>query len=625
MLVRFPVSSPLSVNVKRLGQILRTGAEGQVEESQGRLETASEAYWPLIHKLVISDFNLARCNETVLKFFEKGEVSFAAVDGSEDQQLLGGLAVFWAGSYAATGTVTYHPDTQPEVRYDAGFVEKGQSLASCVPIYVDSIPEVDPQATLSAAGAQGTISRPMTEESTVDNSTIASWIMLFSELYLAYHLARSKEYQIILLDRSLSGTLSSLIYDTAKRALWRRQSTICGLEMDNVAFNEQELAYGRYHTLNEDGKLPARGDYLRYATINVLEKSTKPLDLSEIADALQVRNEDQISKLKRYLNKSVEEGYVQESNAEYALDLRYSNSWNRIRRLVEQFGTRFFASSLGNPLRITDRGEPRWMTTLDLAFLSLFTLNLLIEECLNNRILLVGITKDTTARDLITHLIPVCINQSIWRSDIKHAATTDRMLLQAVSMFHHLELPVPWTTIEYDTAFQTIIPDLEHRVGYVSGAVKNRIILEQLFVKSYIQLDKAKSDDQFRSNVLFIDRLYHGSFEKAPTLKLNHEYSAIEEVRPVLWQSSTSVNGVQELVMVTLKAMTQQSLPEVFGHNKPLFIADKIAKAQRDRAAQIVKATGHWLVSHPKLRKFSFYMNTFRARRSEVEHARGRT
>jgi len=76
--------------------------------------------------------------------------------------------------------------------------------------------------------------------------------------------------------------------------------------------------------------------------------------------------------------------------------------------------------------------------------------------------------------------------------------------------------------------------------------------------------------------------------------------------------------------MVTLKAMTQQSLPEVFGHNKPLYVADKIVKAQRDRAAEIVKATGHWLVTHPKLRKFSFYMNTFRARRSEVESARSR-
>ena len=48
-----------------------------------------------------------------------------------------------------------------------------------------------------------------------------------------------------------------------------------------------------------------------------------------------------------------------------------------------------------------DGDQTRWMTTLDLAFLSLFTLNLLIEESVRNNILLVGITKDTAARDLL--------------------------------------------------------------------------------------------------------------------------------------------------------------------------------------------------------------------------------
>lgn len=617
-----PLSSPLSVNVKRLGQILRDGAEGQVGESQGRLEDASEEYWPLVSKLLVSNFDLQRSYETAARFFQRQKVKFAAIDGSEDQQLLGGLAVFWAGSYAATGTIQYHPDMPPEVHYDTGFVEKGQSLASCVPIYVDSIPEVDPESTISRS--QSTISRPLTEESAVDNSTIATWIMLFSELYLAYQLAKTRDYQIILLDRSLSGTLSNLILDTAKRPLWQRQSALNGFKIDDAPFDKTELAYGRYHWLNDDGELPARGDYIRYAIIGALEKAGRPLDFSEIASELGIKDDDAISRLKRYLAKCVDDGYVQHAD-KYALEPRYHQTWGRIRRLVDLFGDRCFGSTLPNPLRISEGGANRWMTTLDLAFLSLFTLNLLLEECLTNRVILVGVTKDTTARDFIGHLVPVCINRHIWAARVKHAATTDRMLLQAISMIHHREVTVPWATIEFDTAFQTIIPDIKLREEFVSGAVKDRITLEQLFVKSYVQLDKAKSDDQFRSNVLFIDRLYHGKFEKAPTLTLKHEYTGvIETVRPVLWQSGSSVNPLQELVMVTLKAMTNRSLPEVFGHNQPLFIADKIAKAQRDRAAQIVKATGHWLVSHPKLRKFSFYMNTFRERRSEVEHARGR-
>jgi len=259
-----------------------------------------------------------------------------------------------------------------------------------------------------------------------------------------------------------------------------------------------------------------------------------------------------------------------------------------------------------------------------LSFLCLFTLNLLIENCRQNGIMLIGITKDTTARDFVTHLIPISVEENVWTPKVDRVATTDRMLLQALSMFHHDQVSVPWATVEYDTAFQTMVLDFDHRQGYVSGAVQNRIILEQLFVKSYIQLDKAKSDDQFRSNVLFIDRLYFPS-EGAPTLKLKHQYGgAVEDVEPILWPSSESQNRVQELLMVTLKAMTHQSVPEVFGHNMPLYIADKIAKAQRSQASEMVKAMGHWLISHPKLRKYSFYMNTFRARRSEVESARSR-
>jgi hypothetical protein len=249
---------------------------------------------------------------------------------------------------------------------------------------------------------------------------------------------------------------------------------------------------------------------------------------------------------------------------------------------------------------------------------------MLVEACRANKILLVGITKDTTARDMITHLIPVCLARHVWDSKVEHIATTDRMLLQSLSMLHHDEVKVPWASIEYDTAFQTIVGRFNNVLGDVSGAVKNRVIQEQLFVKSYVQLDKAKSDDQFRSNVLFIDRLYHPS-ETAPTLKLKHEYGgAVEDVEPVLWKANTLENRAQELMMITLKAMTHESIPEVFGYNEPLYIADKIAKAQRNNATQMIKGMGHWLVSHPKLRKYSFYMNSFRTRRNEVENARGR-
>jgi hypothetical protein len=76
----------------------------------------------------------------------------------------------------------------------------------------------------------------------------------------------------------------------------------------------------------------------------------------------------------------------------------------------------------------------------------------------------------------------------------------------------------------------------------------------------------------------------------APLDDLQARLMGNEQVDPILWQTNSSTNDVQNLVMVTLKAMTHQSLPEVFGHNKPLYIADKIAKAQLEVAMGVLEA-----------------------------------
>jgi len=74
--------------------------------------------------------------------------------------------------------------------------------------------------------------------------------------------------------------------------------------------------------------------------------------------------------------------------------------------------------------------------------------------------------------------------------------------------------------------------------------------------------------------------------------------------------------------MTTLGSMTSNSVPELFGHNKPLFIADKVAKWHNEEMRKIIDTTGKWLMNSPKLRHFVFYMSTFRERRSEIEGAR---
>jgi hypothetical protein len=170
-----------------------------------------------------------------------------------------------------------------------------------------------------------------------------------------------------------------------------------------------------------------------------------------------------------------------------------------------------------------------------------------------------------------------------------------------------------------------MIPDRENRATYVSGAIKNRMSLEKTFLKTYIQLSQAKSDPMLRSNVLLIDRLAYPEYDLTPesTVQFWNEFgSAKEPLQVILFKNKNVPNRLQELTMSILVAMAPSSIPEAFGHNKPLFIADKIAKWNYSQFKCMIDTTAQWIANNHKLRRFVFYMSTFRERRATIEATR---
>jgi hypothetical protein len=71
-----------------------------------------------------------------------------------------------------------------------------------------------------------------------------------------------------------------------------------------------------------------------------------------------------------------------------------------------------------------------------------------------------------------------------------------------------------------------------------------------------------------------------------------------------------------------LIAMGDSNIPELFGYNRPLFIADKIAKWNNECFQRMVETTSTWIQANPRVRDFIFYMSSFRERRSTIEFAR---
>src|SRR2546430_10855193 len=99
------------------------------------------------------------------------------------------------------------------------------------------------------------------------------------------------------------------------------------------------------------------------------------------------------------------------------------------------------------------------------------------------------------------------VSNDLWKSELSQEQlsripNTDRMLLQTLSVFNHDSIPVPWSLIEYDSAFLMTVPDFQKRKGYVVAAIPNKITPDRLFLKSYIQLCQTACAAQLRGTVL---------------------------------------------------------------------------------------------------------------------------
>ncbi|MFX1484815.1 MAG: hypothetical protein ACFFCP_16680, partial [Promethearchaeota archaeon] len=402
-------------------------------------------------------------------------------------------------------------------------------------------------------------------------------------------------------------------------------------------FNKTEWVYARKLFGNlEMGTPPARGEFLLSRVVTELANEPgHSLNREELVDRLELRDEFHLARLDKELEKGIRgsgesEGIIIRKGKQFILKPQYKGIKGRIRQLVEEICERMFSSDPSVSFEDRFKIDGRWITTNDIAFLSLASLYLTIEESWKNRTLLVGVAKDTSARDLKRQVLPVLNYVGRFKGGFgdkgQDTPDTDRMILQWVSLQEQGRLKVPWATVEYDTAFKTIVPHFDRKPGLVSGARRNQISLEKTFVKSYFQLCQAASDPKLRSNVLLYDRLVYPEFDRASDrlTTLHHEYEnrpdSPESVDVVFYEGVD--NKIQSFVITLFERMTSMSIPELFGHLRPLYIADKVAKYYWSQFKGMVESAGVWLVNRPDLREFLFYLSSFRERRSSVEQSR---
>jgi hypothetical protein len=632
------VTAPsLSDTVKRTCDTLRQGATKQISDYEQRFSSLKNLYSQLLENLIKQGFNTKKAWETATEFFGSSSARFAGVDGTMFSKPLFDMVIFFGGAYAATGMVTFSENATPHVRHDAKTIQQSTGMSSVVPIYVNEIPEVD-QAFYADGQPGETNPKALTAEGIISNATIANSIMTFSEYYLAYKLAAdpNRDTRIILLDRSLSVDRASLLYDTSKMEYWNAKCSLLGYKVGDARLDGNDLALARQHSHNPQlGLPPPRANHLRYAISRLAEKENT-LTAERVLTEFGVEEEKRARRVDRTLKELVSRGVLTEGNAVFRLNPKYASTWERVKHLTVKIGDDLFLTNaldtkVSSTMKIVKDGKEQWLTTLDIAFLTLFVLQMLMEECWRKHILLVGVTKDTAARDFKRQLIPIMHGEGMLKTSVQpellqNLPNTDRMILQSASIFNVEQIKPPWSLVEYDSAFRTMLRDRQSRKSYVSGAIKNKISLEKAFLKTYVQLSQAKSDPLLRSNVLLIDRLAYPEYDLKPesTVRFWNELSdgAREPLETILYKDNAVPNRLQNLVMSVLVAMAPANIPEAFGHNKALFIADKIAKWNYSQFKCVVDTTAAWILNNHKLRKFIFYMSTFRERRANIEQAR---
>ena len=628
----------LSDTMKHTCDNLRQGATKQVTDYEQRFSILKDAYDGLLVNLIKSRFSQKEAWETAREFFGSESVRFAGIDGTMYSRPLFDMVIFFGGAYASTGTVKFSEAAEPQVEYDAKTIQQNIGVSSVVPIYINEIPDVDHSFAAEEQPGEVNPSKPATDEEIANNSLIANAIMTFSEFYLAYKLAvdPAQNIRVLLMDRSLSTERASLLYETRKTDFWDAKSALVGYSINGRKVDPNDLAIARHHVCNKALGLPApRADYLRHA-ITCLAEENKTLTQTQICEALGIMDDKRKRRVEKTLLRLITKHILTDSEGIFALNKQYVDSWERTKRLTIEVGDKLFSTKnlsteTSGSMKIIKDGKEHWLTTLDIAFLTLFALQMLMEECWRKRILLVGITKDTSARDFKRQLIPIMQNEGLLKAAVENEAlaalpNTDRMILQSASVLNPEKVVPPWSLIEYDSAFRTMKADADRGQGYVSGIIKNKIGLEKAFLKTYVQLSQAKSDPLLRSNVLLIDRLAYADFDLKPECRLAlwNEMSdgTREPVEVFLYKDKSIPNKMQNLVMSMLVAMAPMNIPEAFGHNKALFVADKIAKWNYSQFRCVADSTANWILNNHKLRKFIFYMSTFRERRASIEQAR---
>ena len=584
---------------------------------KGKIDQLKSAAGPDIHKLLRFGVDYPAAVETAKSFFGSDEVSYIAIDGTQgvDQHL--DLLVFYVGAFGYSGTLSFK-DGGVRVGDPSPMTKSSAAVSASIPLSEEDAATVFGQQ--SEAGTE------------VDTERLPNALMHLAEYYIAVNALGSElKPRVILLDRTLAGDVSHLVWSV--RDLVRGHASVLeGLSTPNGQVTNLDLELTRMMLVNPRLESPApRSQLLRFAALAKLFDGSA-LTVPEILDELDADpgHASVLAADFAELEASYHPFQDMPGGRERKFKLKegVKDYWERVLSAAHIVADHVFNPKSSHPLRIGagDQGG-RWITAGDLDYLVLvFTLEL-VRRAWSDDILPLGLVKDSGASELVKAVVPLLREARLGEFGPLPNFNSDKMLLQTNSVVNAASVPTPWHTIDMDAAFRTMVPvpdpGLPKGQARAKGAYRNVINQERTFVKVYIQLWSSKNDPAVRSHVFTFDRPAYPAYDEWGEIAVRNRDNEIDEmVEPII--SLKGGSAMTNLSMAILVPMSVEVVPEALGHNYPLFLADKKAKAVLALGRKAYVGAVDVEMAKSELDQQVLFSQRFRDYRSSVESQRKR-
>jgi hypothetical protein len=277
------------------------------------------------------------------------------------------------------------------------------------------------------------------------------------------------------------------------------------------------------------------------------------------------------------------------------------------------------------------RTREHWLNPNDIDFLTSVGFRALAEACWEQKVMLLGIAKDSSSRYFTRNYLGVLRYAvglpELADLDVGRLPWTDRMFFEFVA---HLvdDLQSPWATCEFDSAFMTLWMAASrdgHGHDLKLGAVQDHIVAHMgLFARSLAQffLSRRKATP-LMGHVIFVDRLMNHDFDRdMPRLDLRSPVlesrglapHTLGEIQPLGYTRVDEDNIGQDIATYLLSCLTRNHYPEVIGYPDPLHKADWGAKTLGDQLRATIRSSEASFAARPLSRTLRTIRDSYRRR-----------